>query len=308
MVAAWSLHGRCMVGASALRGTEAAMCGRYKLEAGPKTLVEAFAIAEVDPAPDVPPERLWDGSPAHNVAPTRVMPIVRTTTTGARQLTLAHWGLLPPWAREVREGSRATNARAETVWEKPTFRQPVQSQRCVVPVDGFYEWRAEQVPGKRAGATVTKKTPQLFARDDGRPFALAGLWSVWRKGPAPLCTFALLTTAANDLVGPIHDRMPVLLDDAGIAAWLAADAAREVLAPLVAPRPWPHMVVRAADPHTGQPPLPDDALGLTTSGPDAEAPGERSLPPPEPAPQSQPRAQPQAKAQRRASARQGSLF
>jgi putative SOS response-associated peptidase YedK len=185
------------------------MCGRYVAATRPDVLARYFdaTVAEGSVMPD----------PSYNVAPTNEVWIVRTTDEG-RRLEICRWGLVPSWAKDERIGSKMINARAETVFDKPAFRALVRSRRCVVPADGFYEWQA--IPGQRA------KQPMYIHRRDGMPLAIAGLWTTWRDPASPpeaprLHTVTLLTTEANDTVAPVHDRMPVILDAAGVDRWLS---------------------------------------------------------------------------------------
>ncbi len=166
------------------------MCGRYSLIADLGELARRFE---------------FDGNwltfdAAYNVAPTReVLTVVGGET---RRAGYMRWGLIPHWAKDASIGSRMINARAETVAEKPAFRDALRRRRCLVLADGFYEWM-------RAGGT---KRPMRIVMRSGEPFAFAGLWSVWRDPDGnriPSC--AVITTAANDLLRPIHDRMPVIL-------------------------------------------------------------------------------------------------
>ena len=194
------------------------MCGRYTLSAPGDVVAEAFGLAE---APDL--------APRYNIAPSQRVPIVRAAANAAgRELALVRWGLVPSWAREAAIGNRLINARAETLAEKPAFRDALRRRRCLVVADGFYEW---QTVGRR-------KRPWHFRRPDGAPFALAGLWARW-PDPAggDLESCAIVTTAANELLAPVHDRMPALLDGDGAAAWLAEGAEPGRLAGLLAPAP-----------------------------------------------------------------------
>jgi putative SOS response-associated peptidase YedK len=185
------------------------MCGRYVAATRPDVLARYFdaTVAEGSVMPD----------PSYNVAPTNEVWVVRTTPEG-RRLEVCRWGLVPSWAKDARIGSKMINARSETVFDKPAFRTLIRSRRCVVPADGFYEWRA--TPGQRA------KQPLYIQRRDGMPMAIAGLWTTWHDPASPpesprLHTVTLLTTEANVTVAAVHDRMPVILDDLGVEGWLS---------------------------------------------------------------------------------------
>jgi putative SOS response-associated peptidase YedK len=187
------------------------MCGRYSITTPVEGMQRAFGF------PERPNLR-----PRYNLAPTQSAPVVRLGEDGRRHLASLRWGLIPSWAKEASIGNKLINARAETLAEKPSFRGPLKSRRCLVLADGFYEWREAD------GA----KQPYRIALDDGGPFAFAGLWDRWvRPGDEALETFTIITTAANDLLRPIHDRMPVMLDPAAYDLWLTAPP-REALAAL----------------------------------------------------------------------------
>lgn len=167
-------------------------------------------------------------TPRYNVAPGQSIWAVRMAEDGRREWAALHWGLVPAWAAEPRTAYRTINARAETVAEKPTYRQAFRRRRCLIPADGFYEWRAM---GKR-------KQPYCIAPADGGPVAFAGLWERWERDGQALETCTILVTQANALVASIHDRMPAILDPADEARWLdpaATDPA--VLRSLLAPYP-----------------------------------------------------------------------
>jgi putative SOS response-associated peptidase YedK len=134
-----------------------AMCGRYSLTTAPEAMRTLFAF-----------ENLPNLAPRYNIAPTQLAPVVRTRN-GARELILMRWGLVPSWAKEVAIGARMINARADTIAEKPAFRDAFRERRCLVPADGFYEWRAEN----------GRKQPFRVGLKGGRPFAFAGLWERW---------------------------------------------------------------------------------------------------------------------------------
>lgn len=179
------------------------MCGRFT---NLLTWAELVALYGLSAVRTMPPE--W--RPRYNAAPTQRLPVVRRGAAGGRELALLRWGLVPSWAKDPAIGNKLINARAETVAEKPSFRAAFKARRCLVPVDGFYEW-------KRAGGA---KQPYRITMADGSPFALAGLWERWTKEPEPLETFTIITTTANSLMAAIHDRMPVIIDPADYDAWL----------------------------------------------------------------------------------------
>ena len=180
------------------------MCGRF---------TQTFAWDQADLLLDLsgPPLNL---RPRYNVAPSQEAAVVRADRDGRRSLSMLRWGLVPAWARDPRSGPRLINARAETARTKPSFRAAFASRRCLIPADGFYEWKRE------GGA----KQPWLIGMKDRGPFAFAGLWERWSApggGAEAMETFAILSTAANDTVAPIHDRMPVILAPTAFGSWLA---------------------------------------------------------------------------------------
>ena len=165
-------------------------------------------------------------SPSYNVAPTQgVLTVVAENE--ARRAVRMRWGLIPSWAREASVGSRMINARAETVAEKPSFRTALRRRRCLVLADGFYEWRR----------TSAGKRPMRITMASEEPFAFAGLWDTWRDPQAEAVTSCtIITTEANDLLRPIHDRMPVILQRDQEDLWpdldvREPDVLREVLTP-----------------------------------------------------------------------------
>ncbi len=166
---------------------------------------------------DVPPSL----EPRYNIAPTQSVAAIRADEDGRRSLDLLRWGLIPHWAKDVSIGNRLINARAETVAEKPAFRQAFSRRRCLILASGFYEW----------GATPAGKSPFFMSPPSGECLALAGLWERWRGGEdALLESCVIITTAANATLERVHHRMPVLLGDAAQALWLtAATSADECL-------------------------------------------------------------------------------
>ena len=189
------------------------MCGRFQLKLAEEWLGDLGLEM-----PDLPPR--------YNVAPTQEVLAVREET-GRREAALLKWGLVPHWADDPAVGGRLINARAESVARKPAFRDPFKSQRCLVPADGFYEWR-------RVGRA---KDPFLFRMRDGKTFAFAGVWDRWVRKRGRIDSCAVLTTAANEVVTPVHDRMPVILERDASDLWLDPKARPEDLHALLRPFP-----------------------------------------------------------------------
>ena len=178
------------------------MCGRYTLYHHEEDLDALFGVAGLAPA-----ERF-------NIAPSQAVPIVTQRSDGVREALTARWGLVPHWVKDLATfKANLFNARSEGAAEKPSFRDAMRRARCLLPASGFYEWASAE-GGKR---------PYYISRVDGRPLALAGLWSVWRKGEVPVLSCTILTTAPNAVVRPLHDRMPVILDEAEFERWLDPD-------------------------------------------------------------------------------------
>lgn len=188
------------------------MCGRY-VSATPPDQVAAYFGAE--PPAEGAASGPWEAN--FNVAPTTGVLVVRDDGA-VRHLETMRWGLVPFWAKDPSIGSRMINARAETVAEKPAFRSALRKKRCIVPADGFYEWKKAAGGGAKA-----PKQPMYIHRVDGEPLAFAGLWEVWRDPSDPdreLHTCTVLTTSANATMRPVHDRMPVILPPSAWDAWL----------------------------------------------------------------------------------------
>jgi len=190
------------------------MCGRYAI-AKPDEISARFGV----------PTQL-ELSARYNVAPSQTLPIIDQSG----QLTLMRWGLIPSWAKEPSVGNRMINARAETIAQKPAFRKALRTQRCLVPASGFFEWKK----------TADGKVPHYFHRRDDELFAFAGLYDAWRN-PATgdeILSYTILTTTPNQLVAPVHDRMPVMLTRDHEELWLNPDETEpERLLPLLAPYP-----------------------------------------------------------------------
>ncbi len=175
------------------------MCGRFAFYSPHEAVQDVFAVEF--PAPI---------EPRYNVAPSQFVVALRSGPGGRLGPVLLKWGLVPSWAKDPKIGNRMINARSETAHEKPSFRAAFKRRRCVILADGFYEWR-------RSG---DRKTPYFIAMHDRRPFGMAGLWERWHGGEdTELETCTILTTAANEIMQPLHDRMPVILSPDGAARW-----------------------------------------------------------------------------------------
>jgi putative SOS response-associated peptidase YedK len=176
------------------------MCGRYMLTVPAQVIAERFRL---EVAPDL--------HPRYNIAPSQSVLCVRAAReTGSPEAVELHWGLVPYWSKDPAIGAKMINARSETVREKASYRAAFERRRCVIPADGFYEW---QKSGQR-------KVPHCFRLHDGSVFGMAGLWERWNAPDGPLESCTILTTEANDVVRPFHDRMPVILEPAHYADWL----------------------------------------------------------------------------------------
>lgn len=218
----------------------------------------AKVVAQLFDLP-VPPELM----PRYNVAPTQGVAVVRAGAEG-RRLDVLRWGLVPAWVKDVKQAPTLVNARVDTLLEKPSFRGAFRSRRCLIPADGFYEWKT--IGGK--------KQPMYFSLNEGTPFALAGLWERW-EGPdgtvIESCT--TLTTEPNAVVAEIHDRMPVIVPPEAYALWLdprVTDPQR--LVPLLGAYPADAMRVHAVSPRVN---------AATAEGPDCIEPAAEIAPPPQ---------------------------
>ena len=189
------------------------MCGRYELHTSPAALVLAFGLK-------YPPEI----QARYNIAPTQQVPIIRLNKEGERELSQLRWGLVPFWAKDISIGSRMINARAESITTKPGFRDAYRTTRCLIPASGFYEW---------AKMTDGTKQPVHIGMADDAPFAFAGLSARWGPRDDKLETCTIITTEANELCQPIHDRMPVILAPENYGRWL--DVGRDDPADLLRP-------------------------------------------------------------------------
>jgi putative SOS response-associated peptidase YedK len=184
------------------------MCGRYSASTQPSLWAEQFRAEPVG---------VEGHQPSWNVAPASDVLVVLAGSDGARQLRELRWGLVPRWAKDRKIGNRMINLRAETVREKKSWQTALAHRRCIIPADGFYEWQ-DMGKGRR-------KQPFFIAARDGQPLALGGLWADWRDPDSgeQLWTCTILTTSANELMGSIHHRMPVILPPEAWDAWLDPD-------------------------------------------------------------------------------------
>jgi putative SOS response-associated peptidase YedK len=210
------------------------MCGRARLSSD----VSEIKLVFFDPTESADPEH----RASWNVAPTDPLPVVRyDTRAGERSLDVTRWGLVPFWAKDIKVGFANINAKAEGIELKPAFREAFQRRRCLVPVDNFYEWKK----------TAAGKQPYAIALADRRLMALAGLWETWRSPAGErVRSFAIITTAPNELCAELHNRMPVVLKPAAWPAWLGEE-------PVDAPRlkalfaPWEEMTCWRVSPRVG---------------------------------------------------------
>lgn len=163
-----------------------------------------------------------DARPSYNLAPSQPITICRMN--GERSLLQVRWGLIPHWAKEAKTGYNMINARAETVATKPAYRDAYKKRRCLIPTDGFYEWRQ-----------TTPKQPFFIHREDNHPFALAGIWEHWEKGDDIIETAAIIVTEGNKLMVPIHDRMPVIIEPKDFEIWLNPEQDAKELSGLLVP-------------------------------------------------------------------------
>ncbi len=200
------------------------MCGRFTLTTSPEELQAAFDWLKMPPK---------IGEPRYNIAPTQPAAVV--PNDGLNRLDYFTWGLIPSWAKDPNIGSRMINARAETLAEKPSFRNAFRRRRCLILTDGFYEWQV--IPGRKA------KQPMYITLADQRPFAFGGLWEIWNSPEGdPVYSCTIITTEPNALMATIHNRMPLILPKESYAQWLDPSEQRpQDLQPLLQPFPAAHM-------------------------------------------------------------------
>jgi putative SOS response-associated peptidase YedK len=191
------------------------MCGRFDLHTAVEIIAEIFGIDDL----------ISDYQPNYNVAPTQEILII--VNDGKRRLVRSRWGLVPSWSKDLSTGYKMINARSESLAEKPSFKTAFENQRCLVVADGFYEWKKEG----------TLKKPYYIRLKSGKPVGFAGLYNVWTSPEGErINTSTIITTDANDLVRPLHDRMPVIAPEDQYGLWLdPAIHEKEVLSPILKP-------------------------------------------------------------------------
>ena len=179
------------------------MCGRYTQTQSIEKIIKRFGLPSSQ-------SRL---KPQYNIAPSQKAPILISNESGKRSLDMFTWGLIPSWAKDPSIGSRMINARAETLAKKASFKQPLKRTRCLIPADGFYEWKKDP--------TGRTKTPMRIVLKSGELFVFAGLWDTWKDPEGKeIRSYTIITTNAIDVLKPIHDRMPVILKPEDEDAWL----------------------------------------------------------------------------------------
>ncbi len=190
------------------------MCGRFALKAPPAKLIQVFELDEC-----------VDFLPHPNIAPGTDIPVIRFSPEGKRVLHLLRWGLVPHWAKDASIGAKLHNARGETLSEKPSFREAFKKRRCLIPADGFYEWKTE-------GKT---KQPYCFSLKSKETMALAGLWESWRAPDGSILrSVTIITMEANEMMRPIHHRMPMILGSKDWREWLGTTPIIDAI-PIVKP-------------------------------------------------------------------------
>ena len=190
------------------------MCGRYTLTKPLKAIKKHFEPIILS----------CDHSERYNISPGQNIPVV-TTTNSQRELKLMRWGLIPPWIKNIKTTKPLINARSETVHQKPSFRDPFHASRCLIPADGFLEWKTEG----------GKKFPYFIFLNQKDIFSFAGIWTKWCNQNSLIHTFSILTTQANKVLAPIHERMPVIIKPSDYKSWLAPETDSSTLRSLLLP-------------------------------------------------------------------------
>ena len=214
------------------------MCGRYYRRSDKQRIAEAFKLGKLPDDFVLPPD--------FNIAPSTFQPVIRANReTGDRELEMMRWGLLPYFAKSPADfqGISTINAKAETVATAPTWRRLFERRRCIVPADGFYEWKT---------IGFKKKQPYAFAMTSGQPFAFAGLWDAWKEPSGGwLISYAIITTEPNELTATVHNRMPVILKPSDYDRWLSRDETEQPTVDLLRPYDAEKMTAHPVDPRVG---------------------------------------------------------
>ena len=198
------------------------MCGRFALATDENAIVEEFSLQTTFLPPTI------ELAPRYNIAPSQPILTIYQNTNKDRQATHFQWGLVPSWAKEAKIGAKMINARSETVAEKPSFRAAFKRRRCIIPASGFYEWQK----------TADSKQPIYIHPQDAAHFAFAGLWERWQSPDGSILqTCTILTTRPNELMTPIHNRMPVILEPEDYADWLEPEEKPQLGLHLLRPFP-----------------------------------------------------------------------
>lgn len=192
------------------------MCGRFALAVNPETLATHFNLSGA-----------LELASSWNIAPSLNIATITDTQTGSLQLKPRRWGLIPSWAKDAAMGNKLNNARGETVAEKPSFKAALKTRRCLIPASGFYEWHTEN----------GVKQPWFISLKSAEPMAFAGLWESWQSSGGEMVeSCCIITTSANAIMEPIHERMPVILDPAQWEVWLSQETQKtDHLLPLLCP-------------------------------------------------------------------------
>ncbi|HEX8289879.1 MAG TPA: SOS response-associated peptidase [Pyrinomonadaceae bacterium] len=214
------------------------MCGRFTQTAPWEKVKKEFAVRG-EPAAD---KKLFQ--PRYNIAPMQIVPVVRDAASD-RQISTFKWGLVPSWSKNAEIGNRMINARAETITEKPSFREAFRNRRCIIPASGFYEWQKTEKGAKQ---------PFYFYLKEREVFGFAGLWEEWidKESGELLETCTIITTEANEVLKPVHDRMPVILKPEDYDQWLDlkeknTDKLQKLLVPYIAKEMDLHPVSRSVN-------------------------------------------------------------
>ena len=234
----------------------AQVCGRYVASTPTAVLADVFDVDET---------LIDEDEPSFNVAPTDPVPAIAVNRAGQRTLRRMRWGLVPSWSTDAQGAARMINARVETVLTARAFRAAFERRRCLVPADGFYEWLRHDSGGKPT------KQAWFIANADGSVMAMAGIWEVWRPHPEAdlVRTCSILTTTPDDVMRPIHDRMPVILPPDAWEDWLAKDTPPDVA-----------MAMTAATPTLTRHPVGPAVNSVKNNGPDLIVPVPEAPDPP----------------------------